>query len=236
MSSLHANHPSIATGYPYPVPWSLVLPNIYTSLRAIAYMQAHPKLHHLIQHRSANGLAWDIPKLILAPGDTTTILLPTRPETDFPLFAPDNVIQCGPILREWAPLAQKDPGLDEWLSRRLTVVVNLGSHVRFNNIYTKRFAEGFHHLLARCPDVQVLWKRPQCPNTVYDKSSVDCLRRFIAQGRMRIEEWFQVGVMSILVHPQVRCVVHHGGANSYNEAVRYVSFSVLLHSSAPPAM
>ncbi|KAL4897944.1 hypothetical protein BDV59DRAFT_190711 [Aspergillus ambiguus] len=213
-------YPMLGSGYPFPLPLWLILPNIFLALRAACSMVFDKNIKEVTNYRKDNGIDGGMPTFIVNRDDPTQVLLPNRPEMDFPVFAPQTFTGCGPILRPWIPVADSDSELNAWLSQRPTVVVNLGSIVRYTSADEKQFAEGLRILLDQRPDIQVLWKLQRAPSTDDDKDCLENIADAIAEGRVRIEKWFSAEPISILLHEQVQCSVHHGGANSYYEAVR----------------
>ncbi|KAE8350897.1 hypothetical protein BDV28DRAFT_150494 [Aspergillus coremiiformis] len=217
-------YPSMCSGYPFPLPWYLILPNTYLALRMSLTIMNNPRARELETYRNAHGLAGPIP----SPGlhqfntkDKTLALLPARRETEFPCFFPDSFVLCGPILRPCATIAEEDPELASWLERRPTVLVNLGSIVMYTNDDLRELMEGFRILLDKRPDIQILWKIMKGSGTVAENTTLpDDLRIVIAEGRVRVESWLAGEPICILRSGHVQCMVHHGGSNSYHEAIR----------------
>jgi hypothetical protein len=151
------------------------------------------------------------------------ILLASHTETDFPCFVPENITQCGPILRPCGLISEKSPELATWLSQGSTVLVNLGSNVYFSKNQARKFADALRVLLVARPDIQVLWKlRPNRDVETADwiPTALCNILNEVTAGRVRVEEWLPVEPSCILQSGHVCCMVHHGGANSYNEAMR----------------
>ncbi|OGM39469.1 UDP-glucoronosyl and UDP-glucosyl transferase family protein [Aspergillus bombycis] len=216
-------HPIMCSGFPYPLPWYLILPNAYLALRLILTLLGNPRARELAEYRDAHGLSSitsaHIPQQLNK--DKTVVLLPARQETEIPCYFPDSFTLCGPILRPCAPIAEEDPELASWLGRRPTVLVNLGSHVTYTIDVLKELMVGFRMLLDRRPGVQILWKIKPSPGTVLEDITLpDDLRTAVAEGQVRVEPWLAVEPICILTSDHVECMVHHGGSNSYHEAIR----------------
>ncbi|PTU19418.1 hypothetical protein P175DRAFT_0558981 [Aspergillus ochraceoroseus IBT 24754] len=216
--------PILCSGYPYPLPWRLILPNAYLAVKLGQALSRSPILKELNDTRHSHGLKGAYPTLMGTSEDNTTPrLIPSRPEIDFPSFVPKNFTLCGPILLPHRHIGRENPGLAQWLSQRPTVLINMGSIVSFSVDQTQEVAAGLRILLDAKPDLQVLWKLKR-DNT--DKvgdfldSIFDEIREPMINGRVRIEEWLSVEPSCILQSGYVSCMVHHGGANSYHEAVR----------------
>lgn len=157
-------------------------------------------------------------------------LLPGRPECEFPCHVPSKFTLCGPILRPCAPVADEHPDLALWLVQRPTVLVNLGTIAQFSPAMEREFAKGLRALLDVRPDIQVLWKLPRSAASASDSESgitdpeaLASLSSAIEDGRVRTENWLPVEPICILQSGYVECIVHHGGSNTYHEAIRYHS-------------
>lgn len=145
-------------------------------------------------------------------------LCPSTPELDFPVLIPENLMLCGPIVMPTAPIQIVDPELTAWLDQAPTVLINLGSHVTFDHYAIRELAGGFLPLLQSHPNIQILWKlRPEGDiQNVLD----ECVENNAdVRGRVQVVQWLQPEPYAILQHPNLICSVHHGGANSFFEAV-----------------
>ncbi|KAL4777532.1 hypothetical protein BDW60DRAFT_213096 [Aspergillus nidulans var. acristatus] len=215
--------PVLCSGYSFPLPWKHILPNAFLAICAGLTFANSRVFKAIDERRHAEGITGPYPVMASLVKNPTPLLIASRPEIDFPCFVPDSIISCGPILRPCAPIDEECPELAEWLSRGPTVLVNLGSNVCFDRDQTRKFADGLRMLLDVRPDIQVLWKLkpdrkveaaawiPEAVQEIFDE---------LLAGRVRIEEWLPVEPICILESGQICCMVHHGGANSYNEAIR----------------
>jgi hypothetical protein len=147
---------------------------------------------------------------------------PSLPEIDFSLtFVPKNVTPCGPIIVNFAAVADTDAELARWLGRRPTVFINLGSLYRFDERSADSMLGAIEFLLERIGDVQVLWKmRPLRDGDPW----VGVMRMRLGGdgGRVRVVNWVSAEPAAILASKSVILAVHHGGASSYHEAIRFV--------------
>ncbi|KAL5003448.1 hypothetical protein BDV10DRAFT_190867 [Aspergillus recurvatus] len=215
--------PFLCSGYAFPLPWKHILPNAFLAICAGLTFASSRVFKDIDERRHAEGITGPYPVMASSAKNPTPVLMASRPEIDFPCFVPDCITSCGPILLPCAPIHEECPGLAKWLSGRPTVLVNLGSNVCFNRDQTRRFADGLHMLLDARPDVQVLWKlKPDRKVEAVDwiPDAVKEIFDEVFAGRVRIEEWLPVDPICILQSGQICCMVHHGGANSYNEAIR----------------
>ncbi|KAF5373765.1 hypothetical protein D9758_000857 [Tetrapyrgos nigripes] len=207
-------YPALSSGYPYPVPLALIPANIYLNIRMIIKIVTSPlvktydimrKEHHGLTKTAIDNFSPDIP-----------YLLPALPQTDFPdLLVPSNVHMCGPILFPSSPLDTCDPETSKWVNNpgMKTVLVNLGSHIVSNVTRVRELAGGLRILLSKFNEVQVLWK------VMADGEIRDTLKEVVDPDRMKVVHWLEAEPAAVLRHPNVICSVHHGGANSFFEAV-----------------
>ncbi|GIK02013.1 hypothetical protein Aspvir_006056 [Aspergillus viridinutans] len=157
------------------------------------------------------------------------ILVSTLPELDFPLIIPENIIPCGPILKPHQCVSGSDLELGNWLALGSTIYVNLGSICQLTASRAIELAFALKTTLevlrvqANSSRFQVLWKL----KLVEDDSMPDSddnieavLGDFIQDDLVRIAAWIEVEPSSILQSGHIACSVHHGGANSYNEAIK----------------
>lgn len=85
-------------------------------------------------------------------------LTPSLPELDLAMNIPSNVHNCAPILVAYSPLGTTDLELLDWLKKRPTVLVSLGTHFEAYVETVKEQAPGPRMLLQARVDVQVVWK------------------------------------------------------------------------------
>ncbi|KAJ4198767.1 hypothetical protein NW767_008758 [Fusarium falciforme] len=169
------------------------------------------------------------------------------PELDFEGILPDNILPCGPILRSASPIEESHPELGKWLAQGPTVYINLGSMCQIDEqqmiemaCAIKKVIEDFQMSSKR--PLQVLWKLKTHKGVNAQKSAkmMDILGQDIVKGKVRIVDWVVAEPISILQTGNVVCAVHHGGANSFNEAVMYATPSLFriswtnFHSTATP--
>lgn len=144
-------------------------------------------------------------------------LTPSFSEMDFPFYIPENVISCGPILRQCQPLVESDPDLAEWLNKP-TILISLGSHVKPTERVAVQMAKAVQTVLTERPYLQVLWKlRYEWQDS---DTFLEVLGPLIAAGSVKIVPWIESDIMAVLQTGQIITYVHHGGANSYFEACK----------------
>jgi hypothetical protein len=104
----------------------------------------------------------------------------------------------------------------------------------------RQFATGLKVLLDTRPDIQVLWKlktsgglslrdrkavssKPDggFQGEGFEEGSLDAIGTELAADRVKVLEWLSVDPLAVLQSGHVVCSVHHGGSNSFHEALRY---------------
>jgi 2-acylglycerol O-acyltransferase 1 len=151
-------------------------------------------------------------------------LSPALKELDWPMDVPDNILPCGPILLPTASVEKQDPELASWLRKAPTVLVNLGTLYAPDPKVAENIARGLKMFLSswKGEKVQILWKLPKHPHdeeNVYAQS-IKPLQAEVEADSARIQPWFEVEPMAMLQTGQIVCSVHHGGANSWYEAIQ----------------
>lgn len=144
-------------------------------------------------------------------------LIPAIPHTDWPLTViPPNLIGCGPILPAFEPLAKVDPELAQWLATRPTLIINMGSHVTYQEDEANEITSAIQQCIDRHPDIQVLWK---CSKTTQpDRGAPD--ENIHLDSRIRVVSWLpSTPVACLTATKSVLAYVHHGGSNSFHEAI-----------------
>ncbi|KAM4066511.1 glycosyltransferase sdnJ [Hirsutella rhossiliensis] len=222
--------PALFSGYPYPVPLHLIPFNLCLIIYMVIIWRrdAH-------RRQATDYLLAQIGAHLFTPIDLARrrlpdlkILVSTHSELDFPLVHPPHVYPCGPIVRAAPAIADADPELLTWLARGPTVYINLGSFFSVDQDQALELAQALKIALDTldkkpgADHVQVLWKLKLCKDPCVGNGVfpiLDTLSRQFEDGRIRIVEWVQAEPISILQSGHIACSVHHGGANSYNEAV-----------------
>lgn len=216
---------SLCSGYSYPLPWYLLLPNAYLGIRLGRLLSSCKEFKEVEEYRNRCGIPGPLPSMLVENTDKTPFVLPSMTYTDFPCHTPEQFTLCGPILRPSAPISQETPELARWVSRRPTILITMGSHLRYNSDDRRQFAEGLRMLLDQIPRVQILWKmvrehEPGVPGDDKTDPALACLHSAIETDSVRIEPWLYADPIAILESGLVVCMVHHGGANSYHEAIK----------------
>ncbi|OKO97557.1 hypothetical protein PENSUB_10351 [Penicillium subrubescens] len=216
MAGIFWKYPVTGSGYPFPLPWKLVLKNIYLVFRVIITLATGKSETDERQDGKKPQGRSPFP-LVNAYSKEFLCVTPALKELDFPLHVPDNVISCGPILRQCPPLSTSDPGLEAWLTKP-TVLINLGSHVRPSESIAIQMAKGVRTVIAKRPDLKIIWKLKYDWETSNEFQKV--LGSAIAAGSAKVVSWIQADIMSVLDTGRIATYVHHGGANSYFEACK----------------
>jgi hypothetical protein len=195
-----------------------------------------PTVKTFINYRKSQGLP-GLPAAFDIWQKNNKYLVPAIPETDYPCHIPSNVTGCGPILLPVTPVSKADPMLQCWLERAPTILINLGTHIRMNDTMAREFAAALKILLDSNPEIQILWKLKtsgglEMPYKAKSgsgfqgkgigKESLDAISNEVSSDRVRIVEWMLVDPLAVLQTGHIICSVHHGGSNSFHEALRYV--------------
>jgi hypothetical protein len=200
----------------------------------------NPKLKELLAFRKSKNLSPLPPAFNIWNGENHYIL-PVTPETDFPCELKPNVTACGPLLLPFQSVGDGDAKLEAWLSQAPTVLINLGSLIKMDDAMAREFAAALKVLLDSQPKLQILWKikksggislqsakkfkeksslnKDDDPDKVTE-ASLETINAEIASGRVKVEEWLSVDPLAVLRSGHVVCAVHHGGSNSFHEALR----------------
>ena len=215
-----------SSGYPFPLPWSKVLPNIALTAYGIYNFVASPDIRAINGARKSAGLDGPLP-LFRGFRKDIEYLAAMIPELDLPLpNLPSSITLCGPfILPLPYTVEETDPELAQWLrtGKGRTVLVNLGTHIDSNPTMAEHLAKGISAAIQYERDqgreIQVLWKLKLCAGT----GDVDAMLQTelgneIQAGRVRVVDWLTVDPLALLVEGNVMCSVHHGGANSFFES------------------
>jgi hypothetical protein len=217
--------PQICSGFSYPMDWYHTFVNIYLTFKVLYSRATNPLIKEITEYRNSCGVKGEIPSLFAGHGDAPIVCMST-PAIDLPFLIPGHVTGAGPILLPTLPIAESHPELASWLAQRPTILVNLGSHILFDEEFATEFATGVRVLLDRRPDIQILWKLKTQGGTkerLYSKDGgFQIIAKELANARVRIEEWLPAQPIAILRSGNVICMIHHGGSNSYHEAIRYV--------------
>lgn len=195
-----------------------------------------PTVKTFINYRKSQGLP-GLPAAFDIWQKDNHYLVPAIPETDYPCYIPPNVTGCGPILLPVLPVSKYDPNLQSWLERAPTVLINLGTHIRMDDTMAREFAAGLKIALDRKPDLQILWKLKTSgglamPSKVKSgsgfqgegikKESLNAISEEVSSDRVKIVEWMSADPLAVLQTGHIVCSVHHGGSNSFHEALRYM--------------
>lgn len=158
-------------------------------------------------------------------------ILPFLLETDYANFRdyhlPPNILACGPItFPSLQPMQDCDAELLQWIQKRPTILVNLGSHFEFDAGSALVMSKALKFVLESRTDIQILWKLKF--DLASSSEANPIIRSFTDSGRLRITPWLNTPPSVLVDTGYVMCSVHHGGANSYYEACKY-DISQFLH-------
>lgn len=212
--------PADCSGFGFPVPWYLRPLNVLLYIYLIISVLSSSNVKAVNAVRKARGLKTMFPFMVPYEKDIH-YLIPSTTECDFHFpYIPKNVTGCGPIFLGSSTLSAADTELEIWLKNGPTVMFNLGSNMTSDTTLTRALATAMRVLLDQNPKVQILWKlRRDRYDEPENKGVDDILSAEMKNGRVRIESWLKAEPGAILRSGLIVCAVHHGGANSYFEAV-----------------
>ncbi|KAH6856223.1 glycosyltransferase family 1 protein [Chaetomium sp. MPI-CAGE-AT-0009] len=168
--------------------------------------------------------------IVLSPNTIKDFALPVQPNAEalwkypryleFPLrVVPPHVVPCGPMLRPARAVGEVDGELAGWLAGGSGVVyVNLGTHVIFDGERAAEMAGAVKMLKGREVEVEGKGKGVEGvfgPGGVVER----VLGEEVRSGVVKVVDWLEAEPMAVLETGVVVCAVHHGGANSFLEAV-----------------
>jgi hypothetical protein len=214
-------YPSPSSGYPYPIPRHLIPANIYIHLRYLLEVMKTATIQKFKAYLAGEVFS-DI--IIFGYPAGYPVLSATLPEANFPMdVIPEEVIFCGPVIRESAAAADQDGALYKWIkdSKRKTVVVNLGTLYVHDFIKTQVLAETMAQILAVTDEFQFLWKVQK--GSGFDENNdleeLAAVKEHMMKGTVRVQTWFDIDTVTILQMESVVLFVNHAGGNSYHEGV-----------------
>ncbi|PFH55335.1 hypothetical protein XA68_18561 [Ophiocordyceps unilateralis] len=218
-------HPALFSGHRYPVPLYLAPLNIlYKIIAAVLYYRdGHRRkvAAHIATHTGAT-LTTAV-ETYLGAGAKPMTLVGSMPELDYPGLVPPYIIPCGPIIRGAPPVRDADPDLAAWLARAPTLYVNLGSLYSIHEPQALELARALKTVMGAVPRLQVLWKLKRMGRYGVSEPGDaihDTLTEELKADRVRVViDWLMAEPSSILESGHVICSMHHGGANSFYEAV-----------------
>ena len=222
---LNKSHPRVASGYDYPLPWSQIPANAMSVVRLVYHILTVPGASESRAFLRKNGIKNPLDFIHSHRVDRPWICQAML-EAAVPIdYIPANVTAVGPIALSLEPAEEQDPELTAWAKRKPTVLINLGSIFVYDQERARAMAEAMANIAAQV-DIQFLWKFKKLHT--YSDDFKKPLQPFIDEGRVRIVNWLTIDPAALLEGGDVIASVHHGGSNSYHEALRYVLLLVIM--------
>ncbi|KAK8845351.1 hypothetical protein IAR55_006064 [Kwoniella newhampshirensis] len=208
------------TGYTFPVAWYLYPINVFCTLFPLIWLTFFDRRSKaLVKARNAAGYPGPLPMFIhpLEFDTCNKVLCMSTPEVEIPAVFPNSIACCGPILHDYKPFEQVDHKLRSTLlpagaSENSVVFISLGSHFKATKRYAETMLAAIRVLLDKRKDVQVIWKLRKWGD--YELQGIEEVK-----DRLIIVDWVQMDQLSLLESGLIGCYVHHGGSNSYHEAL-----------------
>ncbi|KAM0265368.1 hypothetical protein ACHAQJ_000209 [Trichoderma viride] len=220
--------PALFSGFSYPVPWHKLLLNAYFIHFTKKAFKKDPQRKDVKSYLTAHAVLRTAVDLLRHRPENVKILVGSLPQLDFPLKVPPHVVACGPIIRPAVSVWASEPELASWLAEGRTVYLNMGSLVKLTEDQAVELAKAMKIVMDQLDKqvekgrLQLLWKLKK--SGAYNVFLPGCrieqvLCQAFKQDRVRVMEWIQADPIAVLRSNSVVCSIHHGGANSYNEAV-----------------
>lgn len=208
----------MGSGFPSPVPFNLILQNIFLNFRMISSLIKMPDLSAKREFLKANGIPDPINFFGLHRPDVPWITQ-TTPAATIPVdVVPQNVSCAGPMVLSAAPASEQDAELVQWIQQKPTVLINLGSAFTYSISQTREMADGIRLVLESNPDIQIVWKYRLSPNVVnFDWQAV--VEPLEATQRVRATQWLSVDPSSLMETGHIVAHLTHGGAGGYHESI-----------------
>lgn len=202
-------------GWSYPLPLYLIPLNIIALLSFALSFALSPFNRAKNAARKEAGYTWS-----LLPDETDTRLCVGVPALEYHGINPSTLYPVGPIYLPSPPLADLDKPLDDWLERDhqkyTTILFALGTHFRLTQSQAEDLLSMFDELLDARQDIRIYAKVMRKGS--YELPLSEELERKWA-GRLKIVEWMEVDPVAVLNTGKIGLAIHHGGSNSYHEAL-----------------
>ncbi|KAK8135475.1 hypothetical protein PG984_003415 [Apiospora sp. TS-2023a] len=206
-------YPCMSSDIPFPVPWHRIPENIYLISRFIYSVYIAPRWTSSATLLKGRGI--HTPTQVR--DGRALYIAPHIPGGTLPLDAiPKDTMGTNSIVLRSAPAAQQDAELANWLENAPTLLINLGSVYVYSEESASIMAQAIQAVLAQT-EVQVLWKL--APDSEFGDEFKAPLKGYIAGDRIRISSWLPIDAMAMMETGHIIASVHHGGANSYHEAL-----------------
>ncbi|RFU76259.1 glycosyltransferase family 1 [Trichoderma arundinaceum] len=223
--ALFWRYPGIASGLAFPVPWKDLSTNMYQQLYFIINFIMSPAIKNKRSWLQAQGIPRAVNLFETFRQDVPWIAM-SYPEAGYPLeYIPDNFRVVGPVVLDTAPAETQSAELAGWIKKAPTILVNLGSGFRYEELRAGVMAEAIAAVLDAA-DVQILWKMRKSQE--YSDDFLGPVKEYIDNGRLRLESWLDVDPASLYNTGDIVVSVHHGGANCFYETVLAGIPSVVL--------
>ncbi|KAM0718518.1 hypothetical protein Q7P37_005588 [Cladosporium fusiforme] len=209
-------YPAMGSGFPFPIPWKLVLQNMYLNFHLISSLIKMPDISAKRRFLEDNGVPSPINFYGLHRPDVPWITQTTHALTIPMDFVPQNVTCTGPITLSAASAQDQDAELTQWISQKPTILINLGSAFTYSRTQTRIMVEAISQILHDT-DIQILWKYKFDANIEFDWKTL--MIPLEQTGRVKVTKWLSIDPFSLLASGHISAFVTHGGANGFHESI-----------------
>ncbi|WWC65399.1 uncharacterized protein I303_108017 [Kwoniella dejecticola CBS 10117] len=217
--------PCAGTRYPYPLPWYLYPLNVFGVIFFVTWLLKYDKRHiEFNKVRNAAGYEDRLPIFQKKDQLRNTFLCVSHPEVEYPGRIPRWLKLCGPILLPTPSLEETDLELYEWVMKRPTILIVLGTHYKTSKELAENMLISLKIVLEKRRDIQVLWKLQKYGTYDLEGYESDTL----SDDRIKIVSWLNSDPLAVLKTGNVIAFVNHGGSNSYHEGLATGTPQVLM--------
>lgn len=144
------------------------------------------------------------------------------PELEVTGVRPANVIPIGPMCLPCPPLESVDSDLDAWINsagseEMFIITFALGTHAELDPARAEGLLKMFAGLLEENKNLRIYAKIMRKGG--FELPLLADLQEEFGLDRLRVVEWVKTDPIVLLNTGKVGLVIHHGGSNSYHEAL-----------------
>jgi hypothetical protein len=217
----------MGSGYPFPVLWHLIPANIDMSLRFMYSIMLGGSLWDKRIFLKEHGIENPLNAMsVYENSDRCLWISQSMKQASYPLAViPSNAMQVGPVYLSTSSASKQDAEL-AWLEKGPTLLINMGSKVHCTEETATELVKALRILFDNVEEVQMLWKLKM--KSEFGDRFLSAVSTKFKNRRLRLENWLNIDQGAIMETGNVACMLHQGGADSFNDAIGYVVI-ILLH-------